>query len=137
MIDQLKAKLNELEEKKSNLKPRIEEIELKRAEELAEINRRYDHMVADASAEVEEFENKILNDFIDLFIKTIMDEFDAKRSTSDYRVTNNFVDFRDQASTIQLFPKELVEKMDKVIKGDPIENIAYEIEKIESTYKRS
>ncbi|TFG16508.1 MAG: hypothetical protein EU531_06285 [Promethearchaeota archaeon] len=136
MISQITSKLEELEAKKSALSPRIEEIEEKRNEELAEVNKKYDHLVEDASIEVENFENKIMNEMIDLFVKVVMEEFDAKRSTSDYVLTDKFKDFREEITKIKIFPQELVERLDKVIEGDPVEKIAYDIEKIESKYKK-
>lgn len=136
MINQITSKLEELEVKKSALSPKIEEIEQQRDEELAEINKKYDHLVQDASIEVEEFENKIMNDLIDLFVKVIMEEFDAKRSTSDYVLTDKFKEFRENIVELEIFPAELIERLDKVIEGDPVEKIAYDIEKIETKYKK-
>ena len=137
MIEELKSKLKELELKKSELQPKIDEIETKRAEELQEVNKKYDHMVSDVNIEVQDFKNKIMNEIIDLFSKVVMDEFDAKRSTSDYMVTDKFKDFRESVLELELFPKELIERLDKVINGDPIENIAYDLEKIEANYKNN
>jgi len=137
MIEELKSKLKELELKKSELQPKIDEIEAKRAEELQEVNKKYDHMVSDGNIEVQDFKNKIMNEIIDLFSKVVMDEFDSKRSTSDYMVTDKFKDFRESVLELELFPKELIERLDKVIDGDPIENIAYDIEKIEAKYKNN
>ena len=137
MIEELKSKLKELELKKSELQPKIDEIESKRAEELQEVNKKFDHMVADVNIEVQDFKNKIMNEIIDLFSKVVMDEFDAKRSTSDYMVTDKFKDFRESVLELELFPKELIERLDKVIDGDPIENIAYDLEKIEAKYKNN
>jgi hypothetical protein len=135
MIEQLKSELNDLDQKKQELVPKIKEIEKERAEELAEINNKYDHMIADANIEVAQFEHKIMNELIDLFSKTIMSEFDQKRSTSEYVLTDNFKDYRDSFAEIAMFPKELIDRMDKVINGDPIENIAYNLDKIEQKYK--
>jgi len=137
MIEELKSKLKELELKKSELQPKIDEIESKRAEELQEVNKKFDHMVADVNIEVQDFKNKIMNEIIDLFSKVVMDEFDAKRSTSDYMVTDRLKDFRESVLELELFPKELIERLDKVIDGDPIENIAYDLEKIEAKYKNN
>lgn len=137
MIEELKSKLEELELKKSELQPKIDEIETKRAEALQEVNKKYDHRVADVNIEVQDFKNKIMNEIIDLFSKVVMDEFDAKRSTSDYMVTDKFKDFRESVLELELFPKELIERLDKVIDGDPIENIAYDLEKIEAKYKNN
>jgi hypothetical protein len=136
MIDSIKSRLKELEKKRLGLKPKIEHLEAERLEKIAEVNKKYDHVVGDISAEVEIFESKIRNDFIDLFSKVIMEEFDAKRSTSDYMVTDKLKQFRDEASDIEIFPNELIERLDKVIAGSPIENIAYDLEKIKHNYKK-
>ncbi|MEJ2295682.1 MAG: DUF3086 domain-containing protein, partial [Candidatus Lokiarchaeota archaeon] len=117
MINQIALKLEELEAKKSALSPKIDEIERKRNEELAEVNKKYDHLVQDTSIEVEEFEDKIMNDLIDLFVKVVMDEFDTKRSTSDYVLTEKFKEFRENIAEIEIFPEELIERLDKVIEG--------------------
>ncbi len=135
MIQSIKTKLKELEIRKSDASPRIKELEEKRAEALAEVNKKYDHMIDDVSTEVNEFERGIMNELIDSFVKIIMEEFDAKRSTSEYILTDQFRTFRQEMSEIPIFPNELIERMDKVIEGDPIENIAYDIEKIEGKYK--
>jgi hypothetical protein len=136
MIEQLKLKIQELETKKQELQPKIDKIEEKKAEEIQEINKKYDHLIQDANIEVIEFEKKITDDLIDLFSKAVMDEFEAKRSTSEYSLTDNFKGFRDSVSNIEFFPKELVERLDKVIDGDLIENVAYDLEKIKTKYKK-
>ena len=135
MIEEIKAKLAKLELMKSDASPRILELNEKRAEKIAEINKKYDHLVEDISIEVKDFEKRIIADLIDSFIKIIMEEFDAKRSTSEYALTDKFKNFREDMAEIPLFPSELIERMDKVINGDPIENLAYDIEKFETKYK--
>ena len=135
MIEDIKAKLAKLELMKSDASPRILELNEKRAEAIAEINKKYDHLVEDISIEVKDFENRIIGSLIDSFIKIIMEEFDAKRSTSEYTLTDRFKNFRENMAEVNLFPPELIERMDKVINGDPIENLAYDIEKIEAKYK--
>jgi hypothetical protein len=135
MIEEIKAKLAKLELMKSDASPRILELNEKRAEAISEINKKYDHLVEDISIEVKDFEKRIIGELIDLFIKVIIEEFDAKRSTSEYTLTDRFKNFRDDVAEINLFPPELIERMDKVINGDPIENLAYDIEKFETKYK--
>ena len=135
MIQSIKTKLKELEIRKSDASPRIKELEEKRAEALTEVNKKYDHMIDDVSTEVNEFERGIMNELINAFVKIIMEEFDAKRSTSEYILTDQFRIFKEEMSEISIFPKELIERMEKVINGNPIENIAYDIEKIEAKYK--
>jgi len=136
MIEQLKSKLKELEIKKQELQPKVDKIEEKKAEEIQELNKKYDHLIQDVNTEVMDFEQKIMNDIIDLFSKVVMDEFDTKRSTSEYMVTENFKEFREKASEIELFPRILIERLDEVIDGGLIENIAYDLEKIEAEYKK-
>lgn len=136
MIEQLKSKIQELETKKQELQPKIDKIEEKKAEEIQELNKKYDHLILDANIEVKNFEQKIMDDLIDLFSKVVMDEFDQKRSTSEYSLTNSFKEFKDSISEIDFFPKRLVERLDNVINGDLIENVAYDLEKIESEYKK-
>ncbi len=136
MTEQLKSKIQELETKKKELQPKIDKIEENKAEEIQELNKKYDHMIQDVNVEVKNFEQKIMDDLIDLFSKVVMDEFDQKRSTSEYSLTDNFKEFKDSISEIEFFPIELVERLDKVINGDLIENLAYDLEKIESEYKK-
>jgi predicted Zn-dependent protease with MMP-like domain len=136
MIEQLKSKLKELEIKKQEIQPKIDKIEQKKAEEIQELNKRYDHLIQDVNIEVEDFEQNIMNDIIDLFSKVVMNEFDTKRSTSEYMVTENFKEFREKVSEIELFPRTLIERLDEVIDGGLIENIAYDLEKIETEYKK-
>ena len=135
MIEQLKLKIQELETKKQELQPKIDKIEANKAEEIQKLNKKYDHLIQDAKIEVSEFEEKIMNDLIDLFSKVIMDEFEAKRSTSEYSLTEKFKEFRDKVSAVEFFPKALVERLDKVINGDPVENVAYDLQKIQSEFK--
>ena len=136
MIEQVKAKQKELETKKLELQPKIDKIEEKKAEEVQELNKKYDHLIQDANIEVLEFEQKIMDDLIDLFSKVVMYEFEQKRSTSEYSLTDNFKGFRDSISGIEFFPKELEERLDNVIGGDLIENVAYDLEKIKTKYKK-
>lgn len=135
MIDQIKSLLKELETRRNEVQPKIDDIETNRQEELAEVDKKYDHLVDEVRHEVKHLEENIMNKMIDIFEEVIMKEFDAKRSTSDYMLTDNFKDFRDEISGIDMFPKELVERLDKAIDGDPIEKIAYDLEKIKNKYK--
>ncbi|MFX1313623.1 MAG: hypothetical protein ACFFHD_13595 [Promethearchaeota archaeon] len=135
-IEEIKSKLEELEAKKREVSPKIEKIEVSRQEELTEVNKKYDHMVDEVKQDVKILQNDLMNNIIDTFEKVVMNEFDTKRSTSEYMVTDEFKDFRESASEIEMFPKDLIKRLDKVINGDPIENIAYDLEKIKNMYKK-
>ncbi len=137
MINKFKSKLEELERRKKEVQPKIEELNIKKEEEIAEVNKKYDHLIYEINYEVEKFENDINNEMIDSFVKIVMKEFDAKRSTSEYTVTDEFREYKDLMAQFKMFPKELFDKLHQVINGSPIENIAYDLEKIEKNYKKS
>ncbi len=138
MIDQLKEKLKNLEIKQVKIKSKLQELEEKRAEEINELEEKYRHLVAEVSLDVDKYEIEVNNALIDSFIESIMKEFDAKRSTSEYEVTDEIKAYRHFIANVELFPKELIESLDKVIDGEqPIENIAYDLEKIKDTYMKS
>ncbi len=137
MINKFKSKLEELEQRKKELQPKIEELNAKKEEEIAEVNKKYDHLIYEINYEVEKFENNINNEMIDSFVKIVMKEFDAKRSTSEYTITDEFKEYKDSMAQFKMFPEELINKLHKVINGSPIENIAYDLEKIEKNYKKS
>jgi len=137
MIDQLKSKLEDLELRKQNMTPRIDEINAKREKELQNVNKKYDHLISEINVEVEKLENKLNNDLIQSFENIVMQEFDAKRSTSMYSITDGFIAYRNSIAEINMFPKELLDKLDKVIDGAPIDNLAYNLEKIKAKYRKS
>ena len=117
MLEDIKSKIEELKAKEEELEPRLKEIEVEREKELAEVNKKYDHIVEDAKSEVQNLKDKIMNELIDAYIKAILDEFDTKRSVSEYSLTERFKQFKDGIAKIEMFPHELVEKLEKVIKG--------------------
>lgn len=136
MINQLKSKLEELEIKKNAIKPKIDEINLKREEETQIVNKKYDHMVYELNYEIQKFENDINNEMIHSFVDITSRELDIKRSTGLYSVSDEFKEYREKIARFENFPEELVDKLHRVINGDSIENIIYELEDIEKKYLR-
>ena len=134
MINQLKSKLEELEAKKNSLKPKIDEINSKREEEIQKVNQKYDHMVYELNYEVQKIENEIHNEMIQSFVDITSKELDLKRSTTLYSVSDELKDFKENIAKFESFPEELVDKLHKVINGDPIENIIYELEDIKKKH---
>ena len=131
---QLKSKLEELEIKKKAIKPKIDEINLKREEEIQTVNKKYDHMVYELNYEIQKFENDIYNEMIQSFVDITSRELDIKRSTGLYSVSDEFKEYGEKIARFENFPEELVDKLYRVINGDPIENIIYELEDIEKKY---
>jgi hypothetical protein len=134
MINQLKSKLEELELKKNAIKPQIDEINIKRDEEIQIVNKKYDHMIYEVNYEIIKIENEINNELIQAFIDISSRELDFKRSTTLYSVSDEFKDFRERITNFESFPEELVDKLRKVVNGDPIENIIYELEDIKMKF---
>ena len=134
MISQLKSKLEELEIKKNAIKPKIDEINLKRDEEIQGVNKKYDHMVYELNNEIQKFENDTHNELIQAFVDISSRELDLKRSTTLYSVSDEFKEFRTKIARFESFPEELVDKLHRVINGDPIENIIYELEDIKKKH---
>jgi len=137
MSDKLNSKLKELEIKKKELQPKIDEINLKREEEIQDVNKKYDHMVYDVNYTAQQLEDEFYNDLIKSFVEIVTREFDIKRSTDIYEVSNEFKDYRETINQFNMFPEELIIMMHKVINGDPIENIMYELDDIQKKYRKS
>ncbi|MFX1503359.1 MAG: hypothetical protein ACFFDH_20520 [Promethearchaeota archaeon] len=123
--------------KKKELQPKIDEINLKREEEIQKINQKYDHLLYDINYTTQQLENEFYNDLIKSFVMIITREFDLKRSSDIYEVSNEFKIYKNEITQFTEFPEELINRMHKVINGDPIENIIYDLEKIQKKYSKS
>ncbi|MFX0001139.1 MAG: hypothetical protein ACFE9Q_12160 [Candidatus Hodarchaeota archaeon] len=137
MSNQLKSRLKELDAKKKELQPKIDEINTKREEEIQNINKKYDHLIYDVNYTVEQLENEFYNDLIKSFVQIVTREFDLKRSSDMYEVSDEFKEYRQFITEFDIFPEELVNKLHKVINGEPIESIMYELEDIQNKYLKS
>ena len=91
-------------------------------------------MVYELNYEVQKLENNINNELVQAFIDISSRELDFKRSTTLYSVSDEFKDFRERITNFESFPEELVDKLHKVVNGDPIENIIYELEDIKMKF---
>lgn len=137
MDEQMKHKLKELEIKKKELQPKIDEINAKREEELQKVNKKYDHMIDDINYTAQQLENKFYNDLIKSYVDIVTREFDRKRSSEEYEISREFKDYKESIAEFEIFPKELINSMHKVINGDPIENIMYDLDKIQKKYLKT
>ena len=136
MSDELKSLLKELENKKKELQPKIDEINAKREEEIQKVNKKYDHLLYDVNYTTQQLEDEFYNDLIKSFVQIVQREFDLKRSSDMYEISDEFKDYRHSITEFDMFPEELVDKLHKVINGDPIENIMYELDNIQKKYRR-
>ena len=134
MSEPLKSILKELEMKLKELQPKIDEINLKREEEIQKVNTKYNHMLYDVSHTAQQLEDEFYNDLIKSFIEIVTREFDIKRSSDTYEVSNEFKIYQEEIGQFDKFPEELINKMHRVINGDPIDNIMYELDDIKKKY---
>ncbi|UCC19382.1 MAG: hypothetical protein JSV62_14955 [Promethearchaeota archaeon] len=137
MSDPLKSKLKELEIKKKELQPKIDDVNQKREEEIQNVNKKYDHMIYDINYTAQQLEDEFYNDLIKSFVEIVTREFDRKRSSDIYEVSKEFMDYKESIGEFDMFPEELINRMHKVINGDPIEDIMYDLDKIQQKYLRS
>ena len=137
MDEQMKHKLKELEIKKKELQPKIDEINAKREEELQKVNKKYDHMIDDINYTAQQLENEFYNDLIKTYVEIVTREFDRKRSSDVYEISRDFKDYKESIAEFEMFPKELISSIHKVINGDPIENIMYDLDKIQKKYLKT
>ncbi len=136
MSDQLKSKLKELEIKKKELRPKIDDINAKREEEIQRVNKKYDHLIYDVDYTARQLEDEFYNDLIKSFVQIVTREFDLKRSSDMYELTNEFKDYRQSIGQFDMFPEELINKLHRVINGEPIESIMYDLDNIQKKYLR-
>ncbi|UCC18461.1 MAG: hypothetical protein JSV62_10125 [Promethearchaeota archaeon] len=137
MSDPLKSKLKELDIKKKELQPKIDEINSKREEEIENVNKKYDHMIYDINYTAQQLENEFYNDLIKSFVEIVTREFDRKRSSDIYEVSDEFQDYKESIGEFEIFPEELINRLQKVINGNPIEDIMYDLDKIQQKYLRT
>ncbi len=137
MIDKLKSKLKELVSRKKEMQPKLDDINSKREIELQNVNKKFDHMVYDINYNIQKIEDEFYNDLIRSFVEIVTQEFDAKRSTGIYEITDNFKTYRKLIAEFDMFPKDLIQKMHEVINGEPIEDIVYELDDIQKKYMKS
>ena len=137
MINQIKSQFEQLEAKKKEIESKIQDLNKEREAEIKKVNKKYDHLIYECNYEIEQQKNTINNMLIDSFIKIITNEFDLKRSTNDYSISEELTNYKKSLSQFSMFPKELIEKLHQVINGAPIENIVYDLDEIKRKYKKT
>lgn len=135
MIQEIKQNLQKLKERQEQLDPRIKKIKRKRDEEIEEIKKKYKKKIAQVTSELDSLKKEISNNLINSFEKMVMQEFEAKRSTSEYSLSEDFEAYRNFVAGVDMFPGNLVLELDKVISGEnTVEDVAYNLEDIKKEY---
>ena len=135
MIEEIINKIEELKNLEKQIEPKIAELNSQRDNELQKINQKYEEKISHVSNEVETYRKNLMKLIYDSFENAVMNEFDAKRSTSEYSITPQIREYKEAMKELEFFPEKLIKKLEKVIAQEvPIENLAYDLEKIESQY---
>jgi len=135
MIEEIINKIEELKNLEKEIEPKIAELNSQRDNELQKINQKYEEKISHVSNEVETYRKNLMKLIYDSFENAVMNEFDAKRSTSEYSITPQIREYKEAMKELEFFPEKLIKKLEKVIaQEEPIENLAYDLEKIESQY---
>ena len=135
MIEEIINKIEELKNLEKEIEPKIAELNSQRDNELQKINQKYEEKISHVSNEVETYRKNLMKLIYDSFENAVMNEFDAKRSTSEYSITPQIREYKEAMKELEFFPEKLIKKLEKVIAQEvPIENLAYDLEKIESQY---
>ena len=74
---------------------------------------------------------------IESFVNLVTRELEVKRSSSLYTVSDEFKEYRENISKLEIFPEELIRKLDKVIEGNPIEEVVYLLDDIKTKYLKN
>jgi DNA repair exonuclease SbcCD ATPase subunit len=135
MIENIKQDLEKLKEKQEQLTPKIKKLKKERDKEIEKIRQKYQKRIDRVTSELDGFKQEISNNLIKSFEEIVMQEFEAKRSTSEYSLTKDFKTYRDFVAGVDMFPGDLVLQLDKVISGEnTIEDVAYNLEDIKKEY---
>ena len=94
-------------------------------------------MIYDINYTAQQLEDEFYNDLIKSFVEIVTREFERKRSSDLYEISYEFKDYAESVSEFDIFPKELVQRMQKVMNGDPIEDIVYDLDKIQKKFIRA
>ncbi|MFX1280225.1 MAG: hypothetical protein ACFFA3_12475 [Promethearchaeota archaeon] len=137
MINHLLLKLEELQQRKKELQPKIDDLNTQRENEIQNIHKKYDHIIADINYELTKIENDVFNKMIESFVNLVTRELEVKRSSSLYTVSDEFKEYRKNISKLGIFPEDLIRKLDKVIEGNPIEELVYLIDDIKTKYLKN
>lgn len=137
MINHLLLKLEELQQRKMELQPKIDDINTQRENEIQNVHKKYNHIIADINYELTKIENDIFNQMIESFVNLVTRELEVKRSSSLYTVSDEFKEYRENISKLEIFPEELIRKLDKVIEGNPIEEVVYLLDDIKTKYLKN
>ena len=116
---------------------RLRILETKKQRQIREIENRFIKLEQEAVNPVEAFEIQVYNGLIDEFEELVIHEIDEKRTDCDYCLSGEVEKFRNTMVQVDIFPKELIARLDQVIAGKrTIEDIAFKMDDIKEKYMK-
>jgi hypothetical protein len=133
--EEVKKKLQTIEQMKEESSKRLSILETKKQRQIREIENRFIKLEEEVINPVEHFEIQVFNGLIHSFEDLIMNEIDIKRANCEYCLSEEVEKFRNNMISIDIFPKELIARLDQVISGKKtIEDVAFKLEDIREKY---
>ena len=131
----VKNQLLEIEHLREESEKRLRILETKKQRQIREIENRFIKLEQEAVNPLEHFEIQVYNGLIESFEDMILKEIDIKRSDCEYCLSNEVENFRNTMVQVEIFPKELIARLDQVISGKKnIEDVAFKLEEIREKY---
>ena len=133
--DEVKTKLQEIKRLKVESDKRLSILETKKKRQIREIENRFIKLEEDTINPVDTFEIQIYNGLIQSFEELVVKEIDKKRSDCEYCLSEEVEVFRNQMISVDIFPKELIARLDQVLNGKKtMEDIAFKMDEIKDMY---
>ena len=131
----VKKNLQTIEHMKEESTKRLNILETKKQRQIREIENRFVKLEEDVLNPVEIFEIQVYNGLIHSFEDMILKEIDVKRADCEYCLSDEVEKFRNTMVQVEIFPKELIARLDQVIGGKKtIEDVAFKLEDIRDKF---
>ncbi|MBN2155992.1 MAG: hypothetical protein JW776_08115 [Candidatus Lokiarchaeota archaeon] len=135
--EEIKNQLQEIERLREQTQKRMHELETKKKRQIAEIENRFVRLEEELINPVETFEIQVYNGLIQSFEDLVLNEIDKKRMNCEYILSEDVKTYRNQMISVEIFPKELIARLDQVISGKKtIEDIAYKLDEIKNKFTK-
>ncbi len=133
--EEVKTKLHEIEHMREESAKRLRILETKKQRQIREIENRFVKLEQETLNPVEIFEIQVYNGLIQNFEELVLKEIDLKRTDCEYCLSDEVKTFRNTMVQVEIFPKELIARLDQVIDGKKtIDDIAFKLDDIKEKY---
>lgn len=133
----MKNQLQEIEHLREQSHKRLDILTTKKQRQIKEIENRFKKLEEDTLNPVESFEIQVYNGLIQKFEDMVLHEIDVKRSDCEYCLSEEVENFRNVMVQVEIFPKELIARLDQVIEGKKsIDDVAFKLPDIKEKYMK-